>query len=181
MQNITVFCSASDIIDPIYKHEAEVLGHWIGTHQRTLVYGGANGGLMEIVARAAREGGSEVVGIITRRIIELGRTSQQPTELITTENMGKRKQLLVKRGDLIVILPGGVGTIDELFDALTTRMLGEHSKPIIICNTQGLFDPMLEQIEHLRRNGFLRYDQPNLYHVAPNAQACCELIEQYSR
>ncbi len=181
MQNITVFCSASDTIDPLYKHEAEVLGRWIGSHHRTLVYGGANGGMMEIVARATREEGGDAVGIITQRIIELGRTSQQPTELVTTNNMGERKQLLIERGDLIVALPGGVGTIDELFDALTTRMLGEHQKPIIICNTQGIFDPLLEQIEHLRRNNFLRYDQPDLYRVAPNAQACCELIKQYSR
>ncbi len=181
MQNITVFCSASNAIDAIYKHEAEVLGRWMGEHRRTLVYGGASGGLMEIVACAAREGGSEVVGIITRRIVELGRTSQYPTELVTTENMGERKRLLVERGDLIVILPGGVGTIDELFDALTTRMLGEHQKPIIICNTQGLYNHLLDQIEHLRRNNFLRYDQPDLYQVVSNAQACCELIEQYSR
>ncbi len=181
MPNITVFCSASDTIDTQYKHEAEVLGRWIGSHRHTLVYGGASGGLMEIVARTARENGSKVTGIITRRIAEMGRSSQQPTELITAENMGERKQLLIERGDLLVVLPGGIGTIDELFDALTTRMLGEHQKPIIICNTQGLFNPMLEQIEHLRRNNFLRYDQPDLYRVAPDAKSCCELIEQYSR
>ncbi len=181
MRNITVFCSASDTISPLYKHEAEVLGSWIGTHHHTLVYGGASGGLMEIVAHAARKGGSNVIGIIPRRIAEMGRSSQQPTELITVESMGERKQLLIERGDLLVVLPGGIGTIDELFDALTAHMLGAPQKPIIICNTQGLFDPLLEQIEHLRRNNFLRYNQPDLYRVAPDAQSCCELIEQYSR
>ena len=70
MQSITVFCSASDAIAPDYKHEAEVLGRWIGTHGYRLVYGGANGGLMEIVARCARENGSPVLGIITRHIIQ---------------------------------------------------------------------------------------------------------------
>ncbi len=181
MQNITVFCSASDAIDPLYKKEAEILGRWIGEHHCALVYGGANGGLMEIVARTAREGGSPVVGIITRRIVELGRTSQQPTELITAETMGERKRRLIERGDVLVILPGGIGTIDELFDALTGRMLGEHEKPIIICNTQGLFDPLLQQIGHLRHNQFLRYDKPNLYEVASDAAACCELLTQHIR
>lgn len=181
MQSITVFCSASDAIAPDYKHEAEVLGQWIGTHGYRLVYGGANGGLMEIVARCARENGSPVLGIITRHIIELGRSSQQPTELITTDNMGDRKRHLIEQGDIIVALPGGIGTIDELFDAITTKMLGSHDKPVIICNTGGLFDPLIQQFDLLRRQGFLRYDRPDLYQVVPDARACCELLGHENR
>lgn len=181
MQSITVFCSASDAIAPDYKHEAEVLGQWIGTHGYRLVYGGANGGLMEIVARCARENGSPVLGIITRHIIELGRSSQQPTELITTNNMGDRKRHLIEQGDIIVALPGGIGTIDELFDAITTKMLGSHDKPVIICNTGGLFDPLIQQFDRLRQQGFLRYDRPDLYQVVPDARACCELLGHENR
>ena len=136
MQNITIFCSASDTVAPIYKNEAETVGQWIGTHHKALVYGGANGGLMEIVAKEVRDNGSQVLGIITRHIAEMGRSSQQPTDLVTTDSMGERKRLLIERGDILVALPGGIGTIDELFDALTTKMLGTHDKPVIICNTQ---------------------------------------------
>lgn len=181
MQSITVFCSASDAIAPVYKNEAEVLGRWIGSHGHRLVYGGANGGLMETVARCARDHGSPVLGIITSHIAHLGRSSQQPTELITTDNMGERKRLLIERGDIIVALPGGIGTIDELFDAITTKMLGNHDKPIVICNTQGIFNPLVQQIELLRRQGFLRYDKPDLYRVVPDAQACCELLDPDNR
>ena len=181
MQSITVFCSASDAIAPDYKHEAEVLGQWIGTHGYRLVYGGANGGLMEIVARCARNNGSPVLGIITSHIVRLGRSSQQPTELITTDNMGERKRLLIERGDIIVALPGGIGTIDELFDAITTKMLGHHDKPIVICNTRGLFAPLVQQLDLLRQQGFLRYDRPDLYQVVPDARACCELLAQQIR
>ena len=157
MQNITIFCSASDTVAPIYKNEAETVGQWIGTHHKTLVYGGANGGLMEIVAKEVRDNGSQVLGIITRHIAEMGRSSQQPTDLVTTDSMGER--LLIERGDILVALPGGIGTIDELFDALTTKMLGTHDKPVIICNTQGLFNPLIQQIELLRKENFLRYDR----------------------
>ena len=90
MQNITIFCSASDTVAPIYKNEAETVGQWIGTHHKTLVYGGANGGLMEIVAKEVRDNGSQVLGIITRHIAEMGRSSQQPTDLVTTDSMGER-------------------------------------------------------------------------------------------
>ena len=181
MQSITVFCSASDAIAPDYKHEAEVLGQWIGTHGYRLVYGGANGGLMEIVARCARNNGSPVLGIITSHIAHLGRSSQQPTERITTDDMGDRKRRLINQGDIIVALPGGIGTIDELFDAITTKMLGHHDKPIVICNTQGIFEPLVQQLDLLRRQGFLRYDRPDLYQVVPDARACCELLEQQNR
>ena len=152
MQNITIFCSASDTVAPIYKNEAETVGQWIGTHHKTLVYGGANGGLMEIVAKEVRDNGSQVLGIITRHI-----------------------------ADILVALPGGIGTIDELFDALTTKMLGTHDKPVIICNTQGLFNPLIQQIELLRKENFLRYDRPDIYHIVPDAKTCCELLEQYNR
>ena len=108
MQNITIFCSASDTVAPIYKNEAETVGQWIGTHHKTLVYGGANGGLMEIVAKEVRDNGSQVLGIITRHIAEMGRSSQQPTGLVTTESMGERKRLLIERGDILVALPGGI-------------------------------------------------------------------------
>lgn len=181
MQSITVFCSAADNIDPIYKTEGEILGQWIGQHHNRLVYGGANGGLMEIVSKNARENGSPVLGIITRHIAHLGRSSSQPTELITAESMGERKQRLIDNGDIIVALPGGIGTIDELFDALTGKMLGHHDKPIVICNTQGIFDPLIQQIDHLRAQHFLRYDKPNLYHIVSDARACCELLDQYNR
>ncbi|HBB51864.1 MAG TPA: TIGR00730 family Rossman fold protein [Barnesiella sp.] len=181
MQNITIFCSASDTVAPIYKNEAETVGQWIGTHHKTLVYGGANGGLMEIVAKEVRDNGSQVLGIITRHIAEMGRSSQQPTDLVTTDSMGERKRLLIERGDILVALPGGIGTIDELFDALTTKMLGTHDKPVIICNTQGLFNPLIQQIELLRKENFLRYDRPDLYHIVPDAKTCCELLERYNR
>lgn len=181
MQNITIFCSASDTVAPIYKNEAETVGQWIGTHHKTLVYGGANGGLMEIVAKEVRDNGSQVLGIITQHIAEMGRSSQQPTDLVTTDSMGERKRLLIERGDILVALPGGIGTIDELFDALTTKMLGTHDKPVIICNTQGLFNPLIQQIELLRKENFLRYDRPDLYHIVPDAKTCCELLERYNR
>lgn len=85
---------------------------------------------MEIVAKEVRDNGSQVLGIITRHIAEMGRSSQQPTDLVTTDSMGERKRLLIERGDILVALPGGIGTIDELFDALTTKCSAHTTNPL---------------------------------------------------
>lgn len=178
MKNITVFCAASDRIAARYFEEAGLLGKWIGEHNKTLVYGGASGGLMEETARNVRENGGEVIGIITQRIIDMGRTSRQPTELTVARSMSERKQALIDRGDAIVVLPGGIGTLDELFDALTTKMLGYHDKPIILCNTDRCYDILIEQIEQLIQNEFANPRIRSLFDVADDAQQCCSLLEK---
>ena len=183
MQSITVFCSASDAIAPDYKHEAEVLGRWIGTHGYRLVYGGANGGLMEIVARCAREETEAPYWASSPGTSSSwGRSSQQPTELITTNNMGDRKRHLIEQGDIIVALPGGIGTIDELFDRHHhPRCSAATTSPSSSATPGGLFDSLIQQFDLLRRQGFLRYDRPDLYQVVPDARACCELLAHENR
>lgn len=98
---------------------------------------------MEAIAQSAKNNNAGITGVITKRIIEMGRLSSLPDTLITTDTMGERKQKLTELGDIFVILPGGIGTIDELFDVLTTRMLGYHDKPILFCNTGGFYNPLL--------------------------------------
>lgn len=179
MKNITVFCASSDDIDNIYYKEASIIGQWIGNKYKRLIYGGATGGLMEAIAQSAKNNNAGITGVITKRIIEMGRLSSLPDTLITTDTMGERKQKLTELGDIFVILPGGIGTIDELFDVLTTRMLGYHDKPILFCNTGGFYNPLLRQLEQFYKTGFAKETCFTFYEVAGNAEECCRILETY--
>ena len=143
---IAVYCSAKDAIPEEYLALGDALGRWIGEKGHTLVYGGATGGLMTRVSDAAKAAGAHVVGVIPLRIKAAGRLATNCDFLIEVNNMSERKQRMRDEADVIVCLPGSYGTLDEMMDATSSAIVGEHHKPVYVLNHKGFYEPLKAQI-----------------------------------
>jgi uncharacterized protein (TIGR00730 family) len=130
--NIAVFCSSSNSIAIHYKQSAFHLGELIAESGNTLVYGGATGGLMDAVAEGAQSKNGKIIGVIAHAILKMNRKSTLPTELIEVETMSERKEQMKSISDFFIVLPGSYGTLDEMLDIITSGIVGEHKKPLII-------------------------------------------------
>lgn len=153
--NICVFCSANDVA-PQYVAAAEKLGRWLGREGHTLVYGGANLGLMETVARAAHEAGATVVGVVPAILEKTGRASDHIDVRVLCDSLDDRKAIMVERSDLFVALPGGVGTLDEIFTVVAAASIGYHHKRVVLLNIDGFWDSLLAMLDDLQSKGVLR-------------------------
>ncbi|MEC9372650.1 MAG: TIGR00730 family Rossman fold protein, partial [Planctomycetota bacterium] len=132
IRSVTVYCASSATIDPSYGMVAIELGRRIAESGRALVYGGGSVGLMGHIARSTREHGGRVIGVITERLRDAELLDPDNHENIVVPTMRERKSILESRGDAFIVLPGGVGTLEEFFEILVGRLLGEHNKPIFI-------------------------------------------------
>lgn len=153
--NICVFCSANDVA-PQYVAAAEKLGRWLGREGHTLVYGGANLGLMEAVARTAHEAGATVVGVVPAILEKTGRASDHIDVRVLCDSLDDRKAIMVERSDLFVALPGGVGTLDEIFTVVAAASIGYHHKRVVLLNIDGFWDSLLAMLDDLQSKGVLR-------------------------
>ena len=156
---IAVYCSAKDAIPADYLALGDALGTWIGEHGHTLVYGGATGGLMTRVSDAAHQAGAHVIGVIPPRIKAAGRLATNCDYLIEVNNMSERKQRMRDEADIIICLPGSYGTLDEMMDATSSAIVGEHRKPVYVLNYQGFYELLKLQIEHMRSLQFIPQDE----------------------
>lgn len=152
---IAVYCSAKDAIPDEYLSLGDVVGKWIGAQGHTLVYGGATGGLMSRVSNAAKASGAHVVGVIPPRIIACGRKANNCDYLIEVANMSERKQRMRDEADIIVCLPGSYGTLDEMMDATSSAIIGEHHKPTLVLNYKGFYEPLKQQIALMEQLNFI--------------------------
>ncbi len=155
MQRIAVFCGANAGTDPLMRSAAEGVGKAIALRGMGVVYGGGHVGLMGAVADAALVAGGEVIGVIPGFMVEKELAHQGLTELLVVRDMHERKMRMHERSDAVIALPGGFGTMDELFELLTWRQLGLHAKPMGLLNVNGFYTPLLEQIARMERDGFL--------------------------
>jgi uncharacterized protein (TIGR00730 family) len=153
---ICVFCGSSSGTNPVYSHTAKELGIRIAQANHSLVYGGGNIGLMGIVADAVLENKGQVIGVIPRFLMdrEVGHAGLTSLEVVTS--MHERKKRMADLADAIVAIPGGWGTLEELAEILTWKQLGLISQPVGLLNVNGFFDPLLDQMERMVREGFLR-------------------------
>ena len=133
----------------------DALGTWLGEHGHTLIYGGATGGLMSRVSNAAKAAGAYIIGVIPPRIVACGRKAENCDELYRVLNMSQRKQHMRDLADVIVCLPGSYGTLDEMMDATSSAIVGEHHKPTYILNYKGFYEPLKQQIELMRNLHFI--------------------------
>lgn len=156
--SIAVFCSAATDIVPEYFEQTALLGRWIGQQGWRLVYGGASLGLMDCVARAAKEAGAIVLGVVPDKLVERGIVSPLLDETIHVHSLGERKEVMLRESDLFVALPGGLGTLDEVFHVLGESSIGYHAKPVVLYNVDGCWDSMLAMLDDLRQRGLLRHD-----------------------
>ncbi len=137
----------------------DALGKWIGENGHTLLYGGATGGLMTRVSEAAKAAGAFVIGVIPPRIIAAGRQANNCDNLIMVANMSERKQIIRSNSDVIVCLPGSYGTLDEMMDATSSGIVGEHRTPIFVLNHEAFYEPLKQQIRLMEQLQFIPQQQ----------------------
>lgn len=177
LSSVCVYCGASSRVADVHKEAAHALGDGLARRGIRMVYGGGRVGLMGIAADAAIAAGGEVVGIIPEHIQSAEIEHTGLTELHVVDSMHTRKRMMVERADAFVILPGGLGTLDEAFEILTWKQLQLHDKPIVIADVDGYWRPLLGLIDHMVAQGFARIDRSALYRVADHVDGVFEALE----
>ena len=167
MNAVTVYCASATGLKPSFHTAAKTVGREIGVRQLTLVYGGGRIGLMDDVAKSAAESGATVVGVITHKLVAHEQANEASDELIIVDTMQQRRKLMMERGDAFIVLPGGIGTYEELFEVLVGSQLGDHTKPVGIINVDGYFDPLIAMLEHGVEHRMIRPALMKLIYINP--------------
>ncbi len=155
MKRICVFCGSSPGADPAFMKAAEELGTLLAVRKIGLVYGGSGFGLMGAISRAAIQAGGEVIGVIPRAMVEKGVESYRLTDVRIVSDMHERKSLMASLADGFIALPGGYGTLEEIFEVITWAQLGYHNKPCGLLNIAGYYDHLFELLQHGSQQGFI--------------------------
>jgi hypothetical protein len=153
---ICIFCSANQQIDPDFFTMTEELGVWAAKNGHSIVYGGVNQGLMECVAKATKEAGGHTIGVVPMIVEKSGRTSDYVDVEIPCDNLSDRKQLMQDQSDLFIALPGGIGTLDEIFTIAASATIGYHQKPFVLYNMKGYWDSLIQLLDDLQERGMVR-------------------------
>lgn len=153
-KSLCVYCGSRPGDDPAFTADAESLGRGLAEAGLRLVYGAGDVGLMGSVARAAQSAGGITFGVIPKHLVdwEVGKTDL--TTYVVTETMHERKKVMFMNCDAVAVLPGGAGSLDELFEVLTWRQLGLHEKPVYLVNTNGYWEPLMLLLQHVVAHGF---------------------------
>jgi uncharacterized protein (TIGR00730 family) len=154
--NICVYCSSSQTIDEPYLALATAVGARLAADGHGLVSGGGRVSMMGAVARAARSGGAHTVGVIPAHLVPLEVADTDADELVVVETMRERKRVMDDRADAFLALPGGIGTLEELFEVWTAFTLGMHTKPVAVLDPDGFYEPLWSWLDDLERRGFVR-------------------------
>ena len=170
-KSVCVYCGSRAGVDPAYAVDAQNIGSALAENGWRLVYGAGDVGLMGTVARAAQDAGAETFGVIPQHLVdwEVGKTDL--TTYIVTETMHERKKVMFMNCDAVVVMPGGAGSLDELFEVVTWRQLGLHDKPIYLLNTNDYWDPLIVLIKHVITQGFADASLLDYITVVPDAAA----------
>ncbi|MDD4199120.1 MAG: TIGR00730 family Rossman fold protein [Paludibacter sp.] len=177
MQNICVYCASSSQVRPLFFEAAEKLGNILATHDCRLIYGGGHRGLMGKIADTVLAKGGKVTGIIPGFMCEVEWNHTGLTELILVKTMHERKEKLAKIADAAVALPGGCGTMEELLEVITWKRLGIFTKPIIICNIDGYFDPLIEMLNRSVDENFMGEEHRSMWTVVSTPELVMKAIE----
>lgn len=174
--HVCVYCASSRRIPEIYLQAARDLGAGMARRGWPLVFGGGSVGLMGAVADAVRDTGGTVIGVIPQALLDREVGYLQADELIVTTTLRERKQIMDDRAEAFVALAGGFGTLEELLEIMTLRQLAYHNKPIVIVNTAGYFDALLEQFERIFAEGFAHSRVRDLYRVVGSSAEALDLL-----
>ena len=176
--NICIFCSANSNIPTEYFERTSELGTWMGANGHTLVFGGCNLGLMECVAKAVHDAKGMTVGVVPTIVEKGGKVSDYVDVKILWDNLSDRKDLMIERSDVIIALPGGVGTLDEIFTVLAAASIGYHNKRVILYNIGGFWDSLIAMLDDLKTRGVLRAGFEDTVKVAHTLDEIAALIAQ---
>ncbi|VVT09519.1 LOG family protein [Erythrobacter sp. EC-HK427] len=180
MNRIAVYCGSASPADPRYIELAREVGTTLATRGIGVVYGGGKAGLMGAIAYAALEAGGEVIGVIPQALVDMEVANHDCTELHVVQTMHQRKQLFTDLSDGFITLPGGVGTMDELWEAISWAQLGYHSDPVGLLNAFGYYDGLVEFYAKMAETGFVRPMHKDIMIVAetlPDLLARMEAFE----
>lgn len=178
MKNITVFCASSPKVKQLYLDEANRLAEELVRANCRIVYGGGAMGLMGVLANKALELNGQVRGIIPHFMVEVEWEHKGVSDMVHMNDMAERKKLLVKGSDAIVVLAGGIGTLEELFEVLSLKKLGQITQPVILVNTGGFFDPLIAMLERLVEEQFMRPEHQQLWHEVKSADGISRVIDE---
>lgn len=180
MKRICVFCSSNLGANSEYSKAAKALGTELAKNNMELIYGGANVGLMKTVAEEVISNGGKVTGVITHFLAEKHLTQQNLTELIAVETMQERKAKMADLADAFIVLPGGFGTLEEIFEILTAAQLGFHKKPVAIINSNGYYDLLKQQLEHMVNEKMLLKPHAAIAQFVETPREAIEALRNYS-
>ncbi|NCC09999.1 MAG: TIGR00730 family Rossman fold protein [Bacteroidia bacterium] len=176
IDSVCVYSASSTKIDPIYFETAENLGKLLAENQIRLINGAGRIGLMRTVADAVLQHNGRVTGVIPHFMVEQQWHHEALTELIQVDSMHERKQLMADLSHAVIALPGGCGTLEELLEIITWKQLGLYLNPIVILNTKGFFDPLLEMLEKAIQENFMRQQHGTIWTVASTPQEAIDQI-----
>ena len=178
--NVCVYGASSTEIEQSYISITESLGEALAANGHTLIYGAGGSGLMGAVARGMTRGGGQVIGIVPSFFKVDGILYEHCDEIVYTDTMRQRKQMMDDRSDAFIMTPGGIGTYEEFFEIYTLKQLGRHNKPIVIFNVNGYFDKLLELLDHTVEERFMQASCLQLYTVATTPEQVLEQLSQHS-
>ena len=179
MKKICIFCGSSMGFDPIYKEKAAELGHVLADHGCELLFGGGSVGLMKVIADVMMERGCKVTGTITKHLLDMHVGHDGIDELIVVDSMAERKKILEDMADGFIALPGGIGTMDEFFEAYVLSQLRVFDKPVALYNVNGYYDGIVEFIKHIADEGFMRREHAENLIVSDDAKDLLAKMEQF--
>ncbi len=177
LNTVCVFCASALGAKPEYGEAAAELGRELASRGIGLVYGGAKNGLMGVVANAALDGGGRVIGVIPHVLVDKEISNHGCTELHVVDTMHTRKALMGEKSDAFLILPGGFGTFEELFEVLAWQTIRLHSKPMCLLNTAGFYDGLLRFLDHCVVEGVLKPQAREILMVAGTVQEALRMLE----
>lgn len=178
IKTLCVYLGSSNRCDDIYKDAARNFGRMMAQAGIGLVYGGGNVGLMGLLANAVMENGGRVVGIIPEHISARELANNSLTELHVVDSMHTRKQMMVDRADGFVMLPGGIGTLDEICEVMTWKQLGIHDKPIVVANVNNYWSPFMDMIDNVIAGKFMREEDRRMITVVQTIEEIIPTITQ---
>jgi uncharacterized protein (TIGR00730 family) len=181
LRAICVYSSSSNVIDPAYREGAAALGAALGRRGMRLVFGGSNTGLMGVVAQAVKDHGGQITGVIPEIMRGSAIVYEGANEIVATKDLRARKAEMESRADAFVALPGGLGTLDELFEVLAAKQMHFHGKPIVLLNVNGFYEPLVSLLEHLFRERFASAEHHrHLYHLADDIDDALAYLDTYA-
>ena len=177
--SVCIYCASSNAINSVYYQETEKLARLLAQNNVNVKFGGGSSGLMGKIADVyVDENNDNIVGIIPKFMCEEGWQHQQLKQLIVTETMHERKQKMIENVDAAIALPGGIGTLEEVLEALTWKQLGIFLKPILLVNINGYFDPLLIALEHAVSENFMRKEHLQLFTIISSVENILQDIQK---
>ena len=181
IRSLTIYCSASNKIDKKFFKMSKEVATIISNYQIKVIYGGGNVGLMGVIAKTLADLKKEVIGVIPKFLIKKEKVSFKINKLKIVSSMSKRKEYLFKLGDAFLILPGGTGTLEEVIEVLSWKILKLHNKPIIFLNFDNYWSPLIKQFEKIVENKFGNKNLQNQFQVIKNPKQLNQILKSWTK